>query len=442
VRDAGGELADGREPVGALHVLLEPPQLGEVGEVHDAADHVIADVAQRRDRDAEREVAEREVGAPELAALRLGELREEAGHARLERLAVQLGGAPPEDVGGGLVRGEHGPVGRDRDEARRERAHDVLVQREQVGRGLPRRRERLGAALELIAEQEREHADGGQRRDLDAERAREVAGGLLPRPELRRHRHLEHADPGEQPDEGQRAERGERHGGGAAAVRQRAGRDDRQRVEERVGALRAAGDVDEQRRDREIGRVHRPRDLARREPGPQEEAEHDHRQVRRDDHRRLQPHRGARRPVAGGDQPQGQAEHDRDDERAEEQEPRHARAQVGARRRRRHGLADERVARRRRHRIAPDHRHRHRGAGALALRAPGPGCHQPRSVLACRVSGPARHGGQPPCRLPASLKIGRYIAMMSPPTTIPRNAIITGSISEVIADTDASTSSS
>ena len=55
VGDAGGELADGGEPLGAPHVLLEPAQLGEVVEVDDAADHLIADVAQRRHRDAERE---------------------------------------------------------------------------------------------------------------------------------------------------------------------------------------------------------------------------------------------------------------------------------------------------------------------------------------------------------------------------------------------------
>ena len=43
---------------------------------------------------------------------------------------------------------------------------------------------------------------------------------------------------------------------------------------------------------------------------------------------------------------------------------------------------------------------------------------------------------------PASSKIGRYIAMIRPPTTTPRNAIMIGSISEVIADTAESTSSS
>ncbi len=44
--------------------------------------------------------------------------------------------------------------------------------------------------------------------------------------------------------------------------------------------------------------------------------------------------------------------------------------------------------------------------------------------------------------LPAILKIGRYIETTRPPTTMPRNAIMIGSMSEVIAPTAWSTSSS
>ena len=43
---------------------------------------------------------------------------------------------------------------------------------------------------------------------------------------------------------------------------------------------------------------------------------------------------------------------------------------------------------------------------------------------------------------PAMEKMGRYMAMRKPPTTAPRNTIMTGSIKEVSAATAASTSSS
>ena len=64
VRDAGRELADRREPLGAPRVQLEPAQLGEVLEVDHAADHLIVDVAQRRHRHADRD-ARRRTPAPE-----------------------------------------------------------------------------------------------------------------------------------------------------------------------------------------------------------------------------------------------------------------------------------------------------------------------------------------------------------------------------------------
>ena len=68
VRDAGGELADGGEPLGAAHVRLEAAQLRQVLEVDDAPITLIADVAQRRHGDAERRARRAiEVGAAELA---------------------------------------------------------------------------------------------------------------------------------------------------------------------------------------------------------------------------------------------------------------------------------------------------------------------------------------------------------------------------------------
>jgi len=94
------------------------------------------------------------------------------------------------------------------------------------------------------------------------------------------------------------------------------------------------------------------------------------------------------RRLATREQPHREPEHDRHDQRAQQQEPRDARAQVARRR-------------------------------------------------VCR-RGSSRHWPT----VPASLKIGRYIAMMRPPTTTPRNAIMTGSISEVRPATAASTSSS
>ena len=80
MRDARRELAHRREAGGALHVLLEPAQLGEVLEVDDAADHLVMDVEQGRDRDAQRDLADHEVRTPH----RVGG---EAGQDRVERLA-------------------------------------------------------------------------------------------------------------------------------------------------------------------------------------------------------------------------------------------------------------------------------------------------------------------------------------------------------------------
>ena len=66
----------------------------------------------------------------------------------------------------------------------------------------------------------------------------------------------------------------------------------------------------------------------------------------------------------------------------------------------------------------------------------------PDQVLEIAVFGPGGHGCYFPTITVTSLKMGRYIAITMPPTTPPISTIIMGSIMEVIASTELSTSSS
>ena len=272
------ELADGDQPILQAGLLLEAAQLGEVLEVHDPADHhLFSHVAQRRHGDADRQRAtirgQRQVGAVRFAR---GRQRGQPGHQRLDRTPGHQGRLRAQDVRGGAVRGEHGALGGDRDQPRGQRPHDVLVERQEVGGSLAGARERLGPALELVAEDERQRADAHYRRVVDAERADQRRRALVPRVRLRGHREINRAAPREQRHQGHRRDRGDRHEHGTTAVRQRARRDDRERVEERVRALRAA-----RRRRRAatvtamIRRLHRPRDPPRLHASPQQQAEHD-----------------------------------------------------------------------------------------------------------------------------------------------------------------------
>ena len=148
--------------------------------------------------------------------------------------------------------------------------------------------------------------------------------------------------------------------------------------------LGAAGQVDEQRREHQVGadlhRRQRAGDVPR---ARQRQREDDGEPVRRDD----EPEQRRRRPATSA--------------RRRRRRPRATSAD-----------ASSSVTRPTRNSMTYVSRVRARSANGVAATAP---------PLASDLM------------LPAILKIGRYIAMMRPPTMTPRNTIITGSISEVSA---------
>ena len=125
-------------------LLLEPAQLGEVLEVDTRPITWSLHVAQRRHGDADRQLDRRRSvivrSARRSSPLAPTEQRGQAGQQRVDRLPDHRARQAAQDLAGGLVRGEHGAVRRDRDQARGERAHDVLVQRD-----------RSAAALRVVA---------------------------------------------------------------------------------------------------------------------------------------------------------------------------------------------------------------------------------------------------------------------------------------------------
>ena len=102
----------------------------------DPADHLVAHVAQRRDRDADGEVG-RELRGRRAAARRARSRSAPTGRASARRSAGRPArAAAPRMSAAALLAASTVPSGAIVIEPRRQRAHDVLVQREQIGRGL------------------------------------------------------------------------------------------------------------------------------------------------------------------------------------------------------------------------------------------------------------------------------------------------------------------